>query len=72
MDERKITNVDVILGEEEDPHLPLLALDAVLIVDTYREMDEFQEILQRIKSALKPGGRLVLCEPISAERKNFT
>ena len=72
LDERKITNVNVILGEENNPRLPTLALDGVLIVDTYHEMDKHQEILQRVKSALKPGGRLVLCEPISAERKNLS
>ena len=72
LDERKITNVNVILGEENNPRLPTLALDGVLIVDTYHEMDKHQEILQRIKNALKPGGRLVLCEPISAERKNLS
>ncbi len=72
LDERKITNVNVILGEENNPHLPALALDAVLIVDTYHEMDEHQEILQKIKNALRLGGRLVLCEPISAERKNLS
>jgi ubiquinone/menaquinone biosynthesis C-methylase UbiE len=70
LEERKITNVNVILGEENNPHLPTLALDAVLIVDTYHEMDEHQEILQRIKNALRLGGRLVVCEPISSERKN--
>ena len=72
LDERKITNVNVILGEGNNPHLPTGALDAVLIVDTYHEMDEHQEILKRIKGALKSGGRLVLCEPISAERKNLS
>jgi SAM-dependent methyltransferase len=71
LDERKITNVNVILGEENNPHLPTLALDAVLIVDTYHEMDEHQAILQRIKNALRLGGRLILCEPISGERKNL-
>ncbi len=72
LEERKIANVSVILGEENNPHLPTLALDAVLIVDTYHEMDAHQEILQRIKGALKVGGRLVICEPISEERKKLS
>jgi len=72
LEERKIANVSVILGEENNPRLPTLALDAVLIVDTYHEMDAHQEILQRIKGALKVGGRLVICEPISEERKKLS
>lgn len=69
---RKLTNVEVILGEEDNPKLPPLLLDAVLIVDTYHEMDEHQKILEHIKKSLKPGGRILLCEPISDERIKLT
>jgi ubiquinone/menaquinone biosynthesis C-methylase UbiE len=72
LEERKIQNVNVILGEENNPRLPPLALDAVLIVDTYHEMDAHQEILGAIKNALKLKGRLVICEPISDERKKLS
>lgn len=72
LEERKIQNVNVILGEENNPRLPPLALDAVLIVDTYHEMDAHQEILGAIKKALKWKGRLVICEPISDERKKLS
>jgi ubiquinone/menaquinone biosynthesis C-methylase UbiE len=71
LEERKISNVNVIVGEENNPRLPAHALDAVLIVDTYHEMDAHHEILQSIRQALKPGGRLVICEPISEERKTL-
>ena len=70
--ERDIHNVDAILGEEDNPNLPGNSLDAVLIVDTYHEMDNHQQILAHVKSALKPKGRLLLCEPISEERKQST
>lgn len=69
LEERKLTNVEVILGLEDNPRLPSNVMDAVLIVDTYHEMDEHQKILLHAKNALKPGGRLILCEPIAAERK---
>ena len=72
LEDRKIQNVTAIIGEENNPHLPSLVLDAVLIVDTYHEMDAHQQILQRIKDALKLGGRLVICEPISDERKKLS
>lgn len=68
--QRKINNVTLVKGEENDPTLPANSLDAVVILDTYHEMDNHDEILQHIKSALKPGGRLVICEPIAEERKD--
>lgn len=67
--ERNIKNVEVILGKEDDPGLPQNSLDAVLIVDTYHEMDHHDTVLKHIQAALKPGGRLLLCEPISDNRK---
>jgi ubiquinone/menaquinone biosynthesis C-methylase UbiE len=70
--DRGIENVNAIVGEPDNPRLPTGALDAVLIVDTYHEMDAHQEILKSIKSALKPKGRLVLCEPISESRKDLS
>jgi len=72
LEDRKIQNVRAIVGEENNPHLPPLTLDAVLIVDTYHEMDAHEQILQRIKEALKVGGRLVICEPISDARKKLS
>jgi len=72
LEDRKIQNVAAVVGEENNPHLPSLALDAVLIVDTYHEMDAHQQILQRIKEGLKIGGRLVICEPISDERNKLS
>ncbi len=69
--QRSITNVVPIKGKEDDPLLPP-ALDAVIILDTYHEMDAHDQILQRIKQSLKPGGRLVLCEAIANSRKNVS
>jgi precorrin-6B methylase 2 len=63
-----VSNVIAIRGEYDDPHLPE-SLDAVIILDTYHEMDDHDEILAHIKASLKPGGRLVLCEPISETRR---
>jgi tRNA A58 N-methylase Trm61 len=70
--DRNIQNVKPVIGEEDNPHLPSRALDAVLIVDTYHEMDDHQQILHHIKEALRTGGRLVICEPISEERKKLS
>lgn len=64
-----ISNVELIKGDYDNPKLPLNSLDAVIILDTYHEMDDHDKILQHIKASLKPGGRLVLCEPIADERR---
>ncbi|MEY4929733.1 MAG: hypothetical protein RI909_457 [Bacteroidota bacterium] len=68
---RSITNVALIKGDYDNPKLPLNALDAVIILDTYHEMDDHDKILQHIKASLKSGGRLVLCEPIADERRKL-
>ena len=69
---RSITNVQVIKGDYDDPKLPANQLDAVLILDTYHEMDSYQKILAHIEKALKPGGILVISESISDSRRNQT
>lgn len=58
----RLTNVVPVLGGLADPKLPPGSLDLVLMVDVYHEFSEPQMMLQRIKEALKPGGRLVLLE----------
>jgi precorrin-6B methylase 2 len=69
---RKLENVTIIKGDYDNPKLPANTLDAVIIVDTYHEMDEHDKILQHLKTALKIGGRLVLCEPIAEARREGT
>ncbi len=57
-----VGNVETVLGSEADPKLPANALDLVLLVDVYHEFSQPQEMLQHIRAALKPSGRLVLLE----------
>jgi SAM-dependent methyltransferase len=51
-------NVRTVLGTPEDPHLPPETLDAILIVDTYHEMDDPVALLRNATLALKPQGRI--------------
>lgn len=53
-----LRNVRVVLGTNEDPRLPLAALDAALIVDAYHEMDGRVPLLRNLAKSLKPNGRL--------------
>lgn len=72
IESREIMNVSLVKGDYDNPKLPAGSLDAVIILDTYHEMDDHDAILQHIKISLKPGGRLVICEPIADERKDLS
>ena len=58
----KLSNVEAILGGENDPRLPPGQVDVILMVDVYHELSQPQAMLQNMKKALAPGGRLVLVE----------
>ncbi len=51
-------NVRTVLGTPEDPRLPAGSVDAVLIVDTYHEVEDPVTLLRNIRNALAPGGRI--------------
>jgi tRNA A58 N-methylase Trm61 len=67
--ERNIKNVTPVKGDYDNPKLSSYQLDAVVIIDTYHEMDDHDEILKHILKALKPGARLIICEPIAEARR---
>ncbi len=52
------TQVVVVLGAAEEVVLPSAILDAVLMVDTYHEISEYDLLLARVHYWLKPGGLL--------------
>src|SRR5580700_713244 len=74
---QRLTNIETVLGTETDPKLPAGKLDLILLVDVYHEFSQPQKMLQKLREALKPDGRLVLLEyrkedptiPIRAEHK---
>ena len=58
----KLANVVPVLGAIDDPKLPPATLDLIIMVDVYHEFSQPQRMLQRMREALKPGGRLALFE----------
>ena len=60
--EKGITNVETILGEEDNPNLPPESIDLALMVDAYHEFAYPREMMEGIVQALKPGRRVVLLE----------
>ncbi|MGB3199942.1 MAG: class I SAM-dependent methyltransferase [Nodosilinea sp.] len=57
-----IDNVEPVLGQLDDPHLPANSIDLALMVDAYHEFAYPREMMQGVVAALKPGGRVVLAE----------
>jgi precorrin-6B methylase 2 len=51
-----------VLGTASEPKLPEGALDLILLVDVYHELEFPFEVTAALARALKPGGRLVLVE----------
>ena len=60
--QRRQRNVSIVLGEPDDPHLPLQGVNAVLIVNTYHEFTNSQPILIHVVQSLVSGGRLVVVD----------
>lgn len=59
---RHLTNVETVLGTEDDPKLPTGQMDLILLVDVYHEFSQPQKMLRKMRESLKPDGRLVLLE----------
>jgi len=60
--EEGLANVMPVLGAPDDPRLPAGSIDLALMVDVYHELAAPQAFVRRLRSALKPDGRLVLIE----------
>ena len=58
-----ISNVEIILGEVDDPRLPEAALDMAFMVWTYHFFDQPVAMLKSLRPALKLGATVVLVEP---------
>jgi FkbM family methyltransferase len=58
----KLANVVPVVGALDDPKLPAGELDLIIMVDVYHEFSQPQRMLQHMREALKPGGRLALFE----------
>jgi len=52
------SNIQTILGTEENPKLPEKSVDAVLILKTYHEISQPVKVLENLRKSLKPGALL--------------
>jgi ubiquinone/menaquinone biosynthesis C-methylase UbiE len=60
--QESLTNIVPILGEADDPKLPAGAIDWILLVDVYHELQSPEPVLARMREALAPEGRVALVE----------
>ncbi len=56
------SNVIAVLGAENDPKLPEGSIDLAIMVDVYHEFSQPGKMLEKIRRALRPTGRMVLLE----------
>lgn len=61
-EDKNITNVETVLGQEDNPNLPPASIDLAFMVDAYHEFAYPREMMEGIVKALKPGGQVVLAE----------
>jgi len=59
---KRVSNVETFLGSEKSINLPKNSLDKILLVDVYHEFSYPAEMVESIKNALKPNGKLFLIE----------
>lgn len=55
-------NVTPVLGRVDTTTLPPKSVDVVFLCDTYHHLERVEPMLASIRSALAPGGRLILVE----------
>ena len=59
---KSIKNVITVKGSEQNPNLPDNSVDLAFMIDVYHELEFPHEMLQNLRKALKPGGRILLLE----------
>lgn len=57
-----LTNVEVMIGANDDPLLAPESVDAILLSNSYHDFTDFNPMMQGMFAALKPGGRLVVLD----------
>ncbi len=57
-----LKNVEVDKGSAQSPNLPDNSVDLAVMVDVYHELEFPHEMLQALRKALKPNGKILLLE----------
>ena len=57
-----VRNVVPVLSTHDDSRLPPASVDVVAIIDTYHHFEDRVKYMERLKDALKPGGRVAIVD----------
>jgi precorrin-6B methylase 2 len=57
-----VGNVATVRNSAQDPNLPPGSIDLLFMVDVYHELEYPYEMMTKVRTALKPGGRVALIE----------
>jgi ubiquinone/menaquinone biosynthesis C-methylase UbiE len=57
-----IEHIELITGTQTDPRLEPESVDLILLVDVYHEFSHPRQMLEAMRKALKPNGRIALAE----------
>lgn len=60
--EEGLANLDVILADYDDPHLPAEGVDLLFTCNTYHHIEGRSEYFARIRSRLRPGARVAIVD----------
>ena len=58
----EVNNIVPVLAYSTTPHLPASHVALILVVDTYRHLEDRANYFRRLRSMLRPGGRLAILE----------
>jgi len=67
--EQNLSQIETVHGATDDPRLPDGCVDAILVVNAYHEMRDFDAMLQGMFRALRPRGRLAIIDEDSEPGK---
>ena len=57
-----LRNVRFVLGSQANARLPAASVDVALMIHMYHEIEQPYLLLDRLRSSLKPGGRIVVVD----------
>jgi cyclopropane fatty-acyl-phospholipid synthase-like methyltransferase len=67
--EEGIRNVEAVLGQSDDPNLPVHNLDVAFFHDVLHHIKERELYLKRLATYLKPNGRIVVIDLVRGHEK---
>lgn len=62
VERERLDNVSIVVGNEDDPHLPANSFDRIFMVHMYHEITEPYAFLWRMRPALREGGQVIVVD----------